>query len=430
MNEKSSIRKWLYRLFIGLFSIIACFAMIIVLARYDIMSPGMAALLGIVVMTCLFLILRQNEQAHEIRFLKAQSVELGEYENEIHRRIDTLSHQIHANHEQQPPKVPVADAVSVAGLQSRISALENGDTLNRGSDALADDNDVHPIEAEPEIDAPAAPAAKAAKATTAAKKLLNQKAAMDERSLNMHLQPIVGLPSRQPVYFDAFMRLNARDGGFVDQAAFEKMAASGGLMPTIDKKIVFSAVRMVRKLSLLKKQAGIFCPLTPKTLLNLHNFREINKFLNANDGLKDSLVIEISQRDFATLDQTQLERMAELSELGFGLALGDVLDLKLDPAKLAQTGFRYVKVPTAVLLHADIQTGDGALLPASLASLLDAHGMALIATEVERDRDAISLIDIEVKLAQGLLFAPPRPVKAELLQSTDSTQQAPQLETT
>ncbi len=41
-----------------------------------------------------------------------------------------------------------------------------------------------------------------------------------------------------------------------------------------------SAVRMVRKLSLLKKQAGIFCPLSPKTLLNLHNFREITKFLN------------------------------------------------------------------------------------------------------------------------------------------------------
>ena len=193
---------------------------------------------------------------------------------------------------------------------------------------------------------------------------------------------------------------------------------------------MFSAVRMIRKLSLLKKQAGIFCPISPKTLLNLHNFREITNFLQANDGLKESLVIEISQRDFASLDQIQSERLAELSELGFGLALGDVLDLKLDPARLARTGFRYIKVPTSVLLHADIPSDGGTLLPGSLASLLEAHGMALIATEVERDRDAISLIDIEINLAQGLLFAPPRPVKAELLQGSESKKNAAQLETT
>ncbi len=420
MNEKSKIRKWLYRLFIALFSIMACFTLIIVLARYNITTPGMSALLGIVALTCLFLILRQNEQSHEIKFLKAQSVELEEYENEIHRRIDNLAHQVHASQAQQPTRAPVEDVV--VNLQSRIQALENNDNFHHNEEEFSDDEDLPPIDDAVESES--------AGGTKAAKKLLNQKAAMDERSLNMHLQPIVGLPSRQPVYFDAFMRLNAQEGGFVDQAAFEKMAAAGGLMPTIDKKIVFSAVRMIRKLSLLKKQAGIFCPISPKTLLNLHNFREITNFLQANDGLKESLVIEISQRDFASLDQIQSERLAELSELGFGLALGDVLDLKLDPARLARTGFRYIKVPTSVLLHADIPSDGGTLLPGSLASLLEAHGMALIATEVERDRDAISLIDIEINLAQGLLFAPPRPVKAELLQGSESKKNAAQLETT
>ena len=106
-----------------------------------------------------------------------------------------------------------------------------------------------------------------------------KKIKLDEKSLNMHLQPIIELPSRRPAYFDAFMRLNSADGEFVDQAEFRKLADAAGLMPSIDKKIVFSAIRMVRKLNLLKKKAGVFCQISPVSLDNAHNFREIFSFL-------------------------------------------------------------------------------------------------------------------------------------------------------
>jgi EAL domain-containing protein (putative c-di-GMP-specific phosphodiesterase class I) len=50
-----------------------------------------------------------------------------------------------------------------------------------------------------------------------------------------------------------------------------------------------------------------------------------------------------------------------------------------------------------------------------LAADLDAAGIQLVATQVERDREIANLTELNVLLAQGNLFAPPRPVNAKLL---------------
>lgn len=419
MSAVKQVGKWLKRLFILACMLALCFSGVIYLARNELMDVGQSLTIGLMIIFAIILLHRQRMISRDIRNMKSQSAALIHYEDDMKRRLEALTLRVDdltgsgaaAGAGQLgadgviAPMFQADHSEAIAILNSRINSLQD-------SQASPDDRiqpDFYPIDEDPQLeDDYTAPLPK----EKAGRK---KQIVLDEKSLNMHLQPIIELPSRRPAYFDAFMRLNSADGEFVDQAEFRKLANAAGLMSAIDKKIVFSAVRMVRKLNLLKKKAGVFCPISPISLGDAHNFREIFSFLQANASLRSSLVIEISQRDLAGLSQEQHNRLSNLSDMDVGLSLGNVQDLNLDAAHLARCGFKFVKVPASILLHAGLQNSNKGIEPANLAEVLEVEGIKLIATEVERDRDAVNLIDMELALAQGLLFAPPRPVKAELL---------------
>ena len=49
--------------------------------------------------------------------------------------------------------------------------------------------------------------------------------------------------------------------------------------------------------------------------------------------------------------------------------------------------------------------------------LLNRFGIALIADQIEAENQVVDLLDYELRFGQGPLFSPPRPVRAEALQS-------------
>ena len=417
MSAVKQVGKWLKRLFILACMLALCFSGVIYLARNDLMSVGQSTTIGLMIIFVIIILHRQRMISRDIRNMKSQSAALIHYEDDMKRRLEALTLQLEqltgaTNGQGQvgadgtiAPMFQADHSEAIAILNSRINSLQD-------SQASPDDRirpDFYPVDEDPQEDDDYAAPAPSHKGER------KKKIKLDEKSLNMHLQPIIELPSRRPAYLDAFMRLNSADGEFVDQSEFRKLADAAGLMPAIDKKIVFSAVRMVRKLNLLKKKAGVFCPISPTSLGDAHNFREIFSFLQANASLRSSLVIEITQRELSGLNQEQHNRLSNLSDMDVGLSLSNVQDLNLDAEHLARCGFKFVKVPTSILLHAGLQDANKGIEPANLAEVLEVEGIKLIATEVERDRDAVNLIDMELGLAQGLLFAPPRPVKAELL---------------
>ncbi|MEP1208204.1 MAG: EAL domain-containing protein [Rhizobiaceae bacterium] len=406
MSKVAQVSNWLKRLFFFAFLGAILFGLALFLARNNILAMDTALIIAVTVLFAAIIIRRQMEISRDINSIKTQSAALAHYEDDMRQRIEALSHQVNEPGSTSPIQSDHSEAIAI--LNSRINSLQVS-IDNRADES--DDRDYRAVDEFPHPDADA----------SSRKKSTAKPAPLSENSLNMHLQPIVELPSRRPAYFDAFMRLNTNFSGggesdeFVDQNEFRKLVETAGLSATIDKKIIFSAVRMVRKLHLLKKRAGVFCPISPKSLLNLHSFREISSFLEANANLRDSLIVELTSRDFNGLNQEQRERLAELTDMGIALSLSDVQDLNIDPQLLAGSGVRFVKVSSSILLHASLDANHKGIAPANLASVLSVEGIQLIATDVERDRDAIGLIDMELPLAQGLLFAPPRPVKAELL---------------
>ena len=172
--------------------------------------------------------------------------------------------------------------------------------------------------------------------------------AIDAGRVDLYLQPIVTLPQRKVRYYEAFTRLRTADGTVLQPSDFLEAAEAGGLMPQIDKLLLFRSVQVVRRLQLKNREIGLFCNIVGSTLNDPELFPEILQFMDANRALASSLMLEMRQSALRAMGPLETESLAALRELGFRFCMDEVTDLRMEPRDLGERGIRYVKVPAAV----------------------------------------------------------------------------------
>ncbi|MEN0041476.1 MAG: EAL domain-containing protein [Pseudomonadota bacterium] len=355
--------------------------------------------------------------------LQRRSLDVGGYESDISRRVSQLSAQIDGL--KTSPQVTPENV----GLSSKIDHLQDEVRQIRRMVMAQDTPKARAVPDKPEEASENSDKAEGSNASRG----ITLPVALSNDDLRLHLQPIVNLSDRKPTLFQASMRLrlpkeqtsdDAIADGHMPQTEFIRMAEGGGLMPLIDKKILFMSVRMLRALGGEQHNMGLVCNLSRQTLSDDRVFAQVHAFLDANRKLTKAVILELSQRGYREMKRTERYRLGQLVDLGYRLSLGDVADLTIDPAALAAQGFHYMTVEAAILLHGDMDDGTGVIPAQSLASRMAQHGITVVATQVDRENQALSVIDADVTLSQGLLFSPPRPVKRELLETQSSPQDA------
>jgi cyclic-di-GMP phosphodiesterase TipF (flagellum assembly factor) len=269
--------------------------------------------------------------------------------------------------------------------------------------------------------APVAPTAPPLPSTVAAFSGLDQagivaaiKSAIDTGKLDLYLQPVVTLPQRKVRYYEALSRLKADNGDVVGAGDFITFAEAGSLMPQLDNLNVLRSVQVVRRLLLKNRDIGLFCNMSAATL-NDSGFPKLLEFIEANRAIAPSLVFEFTQSAVRAMGPIEHESLAAIAERGFRFAMDNVTDLRFDPRELNERGFRFIKVPGALLLNR-IGAAASDIHPADLSDLLSRFGIDLIADRIEAENAVVDLLDYDVRFGQGFLFSPPRPVRAEALQ--------------
>jgi cyclic-di-GMP phosphodiesterase TipF (flagellum assembly factor) len=139
--------------------------------------------------------------------------------------------------------------------------------------------------------------------------------------------------------------------------------------------------------------------------------------MEENSALADSLTFQVSQRAVLDLGTDELAGLKSLGKLGFVFSLDHVADLDVDFAALRDHFFRYVKIEAKTLLH-DLQDG-GSVPAADMTSFLDRFDLKLIAEKVDDEASLSRLMEYGVDLAEGDLFARPRPVTPELFRELE-----------
>jgi len=246
--------------------------------------------------------------------------------------------------------------------------------------------------------------------------------AVEANRVDLFLQPIVTLPQRKVRYYEALARLRNDDGSLLSPDDFIGPAEGSGLMPAIDNLMVFRSVQVVRRLSTKNREVGLFCNMSASTIANGIVFQEIADFLGANRVLAPYLVFEFAQSAVRAMGPIEQEFLATLAELGFRFSMDHVTDLRVEPRELADRGFRFIKVPSALLLSRAAASGD--IHPADFSDLLGRFGIDLIAERIEGESTVVDLLDYDVRFGQGFLFSPPRPVRAEVLQGLAERERA------
>jgi cyclic-di-GMP phosphodiesterase TipF (flagellum assembly factor) len=259
--------------------------------------------------------------------------------------------------------------------------------------------------------------------TEAQKRMLRE--AVEANRLEFYLQPILALPQRKPRHYEALARLRTGDGELLAAADFLPAATACGLMPRIDNLMLFRCVQVVRRLTTKNRDVGLICNIAAATLSDAEYFPQFVEFMDANRALAPALAFEFTQAACRAFGPKENEGLGTLMGLGFRFSMDNVGDLKFEPRDLADRGFRFIKVPATLLLGHVAGASAGDIHPADLTGLLSRFGIEMIVEMIEDEATVLDLLDLDVRYGQGHLFSPPRPVRADVLQtSTERSDEA------
>ena len=239
------------------------------------------------------------------------------------------------------------------------------------------------------------------------------KDAVDKNQVDLYLQPIVTLPQRKPKFYEALSRIRDADGELIRPRQFMRSAKKAGTMPVLDKMLLVRAIQVLRRLLLRKSDAVVVCNISSASLADSSFFNDFRKLLSAKPDLADHLIFEFDQETVMKMDTLEEESLRALKNLGFRFAIDNVTDLSMDFLRLVSLGFHYVKASSQVLLAAK-KTGVNEIHAEDFSRFLSRNGLQLIVDQVENESEVVELLDFDISLGQGFLFAAPREVKPDV----------------
>jgi cyclic-di-GMP phosphodiesterase TipF (flagellum assembly factor) len=236
--------------------------------------------------------------------------------------------------------------------------------------------------------------------------------AISGNRLDLYLQPIVTLPQRKVRYYEALTRLRDEEGHIIAPGDYLPAAREAGVMTEIDNALLYRSITLVRRLIERRREIGVFCNVASSTLLDSAFFPQFIEFMEVNSKLAPTLIFELSEHAIESMGALEQESLNALGELGFKFSLDHVSNLDIDFERLAGLGFRFVKIDAAVLLDAG-STDAARVHPQDMSKLAQRFNIELIAEKIEGEKTVVNILDYDIRLAQGFLFARPRLVREE-----------------
>lgn len=238
-------------------------------------------------------------------------------------------------------------------------------------------------------------------------------AAFDGAGLEVHLQPVVALPQRKVVSYEALPRLRLGDE-ILGPDLFLPVLERHGRTTDLDRRMLQRVATITRHLQGRGSEAAVAYGLSPLSLFEPGFLRSLPRLVVGEPNLAGRLVVALPQASWRSLDAEQAGALTALrGRIGF--SLDRPIDLRLDAAALAERGVTQVKMPSDLLLRPPSRGAPSDITVADLVPALARAGIRLVATGVEREPDVPDLIELDVPLAQGEVFAAPRAVRAEVL---------------
>ncbi|MCD8497765.1 MAG: EAL domain-containing protein [Alphaproteobacteria bacterium] len=221
--------------------------------------------------------------------------------------------------------------------------------------------------------------------------------AISTNSIEVFVQPIVRLPTRQIRYFEMFARLRAKPGTYIPARRF---GAHGKLLDRL---------MLVRCLDLIKSAPRsdlppFFLNIAGETLKDAGFMRSLLPFASQNRDLISRVIFEIPYDAFRALDSGSRKVMEGLARLGCSFSLDNI---NVPPPALNIEEFMHYRIK-AVKMSASLFKNKSDAAPLTrLKSRLEGNGIAVILSGIESEAQLRQLLPFGPNNGQGYLFGRP-----------------------
>jgi cyclic-di-GMP phosphodiesterase, flagellum assembly factor TipF len=226
--------------------------------------------------------------------------------------------------------------------------------------------------------------------------------ALEDNRIDLYLQPIVELPARKVMHYEAYSRVRDDEGEVIFPSQYIKLAEDSGLVSTLDNLLLFRCIQVIRRLGTRKPNLRFFCNISSVSLNDKDFFPQFVDFMLDNQELANRLVFEFTQQDVLSQPNNVWETLSSLGRKGFRFSMDNVKILKHDISNLAARHFKYVKLSPELLLadNIDISRDD-------IKEAYSRYDIEVIIEKIENDNTLVEILDNGFDRGQGYLFGEP-----------------------
>lgn len=242
-------------------------------------------------------------------------------------------------------------------------------------------------------------------------------AAIAADRFDLYLQRVVGLPQRRIRGYDVTLRPDGSDLAIPNSDIRQAVEAVGHQL-AFDRKLMIQAVRLARVFEQRDRDVVLFADISQRFLMSEAAFDDLDALVADVPHAPQRIVLCLPQRFFKKAVAFEHEALRTLGKMGFSFMMRDIEDLDFDPLKLAQMGVRWLRMSADSFI--DIAHASETLLDVATAdfiTLLSRRKISFMADGVADESRIAELIDLNVEFAQGLAFAPPQAVRADVLEN-------------
>lgn len=328
----------------------------------------------------------------DYHYLRQDTDQLQQQFSDVEQALSDINESVRLFGEQHPKEVESSDAIrgELRVLQTLLAQVaQTGRARPRTADHVDPLMPVAPPEPE-------------------ARMLTIMRSAIEDSRVDLYLQPIVRLPNRKTIHYEAFSRVRDEQGLVIFPLDYLAPATDAGLVATLDNLLLFRCINLIRKLGPRRPNTRIFVNLASGSLHDPAFMRDFVGFMTGHHALAERLVFEIAGDVLHELPADISAQLGQLARAGFPFSIDQVTDLNLDLTQLARYNVQFVKVEAKRLLEAAEQ-GDHFLF----RDILTRANISLIATHIETEATVVEILELGIAHGQGYLFGPPKPSRQD-----------------
>lgn len=226
--------------------------------------------------------------------------------------------------------------------------------------------------------------------------------ALDGKTADLYLQPIVSLRNRDVIHYEAYLGIRDGKSEVIFQSEFIKLAKDPQVSVTLDNLLLFKCIQVIRRLGTRKSNMLFFCNISSLSLNDKYFFPKFVNFMLDNKGLASRLILQFTQKDVRKQSPSVWGSLATLSKCGYKFSMGDVDLFNNNLTELAAKNFHFVKIKTGMLPAESIDRNN-------ITKAYKKQNIELILEKIMSEQGLSEILDCGVSAGQGKLFGRPLP---------------------